>query len=217
MSDQKIDEHRKALLDSGFSTTLSSQIDKNGVPAWYRLVSTNFSRSRTRRQLDGHAQHFDDYNTLLPLFRSVSQALPVSISCDLSFYEGITKQDEPLAVEQHKYRDEVPSDVVGYDTYSWMMSQGWNFSDSWSSQGWGAATPQRHISFSSWSWHGRKSGSPVGFFTFADAENFDERVSKLANSCLKAWRDYPESIPYQNAYGEIKEDLFKTRILFGKD
>jgi hypothetical protein len=59
-------------------------------------------------------------------------------------------------------------------------------------------------------------GSSVGFSHFQrEGESKTDLLLRILETAEKAKQDFPSSIPYTNIYGEILEDEFKTRIIFG--
>lgn len=42
-------------------------------------------------------------------------------------------------------------------------------------------------------------------------------IRKTANMAKQAWNDFPDSIPYQNAKGEVKKDIMHFPFEEGKD
>lgn len=97
------------------------------------------------------------------------------------------------------------------DIFEYMMSQGWAYSDtiSFPHQN---RTIYRHLSFSRNDWHGRVA-LDVNFARLADAtEDCQPLYYELSQQALQAWNDFSDSVPHQNARGEIKEDHFKTKL-----
>lgn len=96
-----------------------------------------------------------------------------------------------------------------------MMGLGWNYSDSIASRHRSEKQTYRHFSFNRWDWHDRFVGGPTTFPVLASVNaNWNLIIYNLSQKVLKAWEDFPNSIPYENAAGIIAEDKFKTKISF---
>ena len=91
-----------------------------------------------------------------------------------------------------------------------MSLKGWHSEDRLSSSGWENKFGYT-IWFYRWDWYGKNTasifGKKVSFFEITDdLSEIEKVVRKCAYKVLKAYEDFPSSIPYQNSKGEIVED-----------
>ena len=104
-------------------------------------------------------------------------------------------------------------------------SGGWDIEERTSSDGWGDGK----IGYTIWirrpDWHGKDAFSLTGksvklHATCDDAFNEAEvigAIKKLKKLADTAWKDFPESIPVQNAYGELVEEVMIKPFAEGRD
>lgn len=96
-----------------------------------------------------------------------------------------------------------------------MADLGWTIEEKISSDGWSNNQIGYFIKFSRFDWHGKFTISLTGHNVFFiglaknafDYEEILNTVHHTAKIARKAWHDFPKSIPYQNAKGDIIEDL----------
>jgi len=94
----------------------------------------------------------------------------------------------------------------------YMMTLGWGYADSINARR-NNDKHYRHVSFERYDWHGSLLGAATTFWHLAPANIlWDVTVRRLAQITLKAWKDFPDSVPHQTVDGSIKEDVFKTKI-----
>lgn len=101
-------------------------------------------------------------------------------------------------------------DMNAMEIRKFMTEKGWHSKDRLSSLGWGNKFGYS-IWFSRWDWHGKKTATIIGgdvtFHEHTDnLSNIGETVRKCAYKALKAYEDFPTSIPYQNVKGEKVEE-----------
>ena len=94
---------------------------------------------------------------------------------------------------------------------------GWNTSDKLDDFGWRKGNRGYMAWVYRWDWHGVRLGSRVSFGLsikpeILSPERIDELWEKLRDIALAAWRDFPESFPYQTSIGVI-EDVNLTGIV----
>lgn len=97
----------------------------------------------------------------------------------------------------------------------YMADLGWTIEEKISSEGWSQNRVGYYIKFSRCEWHGKFTVSLTGhdvFFVGLAKNAFDyeevlNTVHHTAKTARKAWHDFPTSIPYQNAKGDIIEDV----------
>ena len=96
-----------------------------------------------------------------------------------------------------------------------MADLGWTIEDKIGSDGWSNNQIGYFIKFSRFDWHGKftisLTGHDVFFIGLAknafDYEDILNTVHHTAKIARKAWHDFPTSIPYQNANGDIIQDI----------
>lgn len=97
-----------------------------------------------------------------------------------------------------------------------MADLGWTIEEKIGSEGWSKNRVGYYIKFSRCEWHGKFTVSLTGhdvFFIGLAKNAFDYEevlniVHHTAKTARKAWHDFPTSIPYQNAKGNIIEDVY---------
>jgi hypothetical protein len=92
-----------------------------------------------------------------------------------------------------------------------MKDQGWTSEDRLSDMGWDKKFGYS-IWFRRWDWHGRNTlavtGHEVCFHRSTDDLNQIDYITKIcAEQCLKAYDDYTDCIPHQNAYNKTAKDI----------
>lgn len=95
-----------------------------------------------------------------------------------------------------------------------MAQLGWDIEEEIMGNSWRNKTGY-HIWFRRSDWHGKftysLTGHEVVFNGFTpninDYEAIMKTIKKTADKSKKAWNDFPDSIPYQNAKGEIRKDI----------
>lgn len=105
-----------------------------------------------------------------------------------------------------------------------MARLGWSIETKISREGW-SGTVGYTVWFKRSDWHGKLTysitGSEVYFVgTTENVYNYDSVVAtvrKTAEKAKKAWDDFPDSIPYQNAKGEIIKATMFYPFEEGKD
>ena len=172
---------------------------------------------------------------------SVDDFVQVSIPLDrdlVDYKEALYLAIETIACTEHKPFDNFLRDLLGIDFSSeekihtdWliqikqeMASQGWNIEEKISKEGWHGKTGYT-IWFKRSDWHGKLTysltGHQVVFVGMTEnAFAYDsvvEVVRNTAEKAKKAWNDFPDSIPFQNAKGEILEDVMCFPFSDGKD
>lgn len=108
-----------------------------------------------------------------------------------------------------------------YDAVKLATDKGWMWSEDFSEnlltgerKTMGGTRPY-NISLSTWEWGGMKLGGSVAFPHFQrEDESKAELLRRILETSEKAKKDFPDSIPYTDIYGQIKVDNFKTRIVF---
>jgi len=102
------------------------------------------------------------------------------------------------------------SNMNSIEIRRFMAEKGWHSKDSLTDSGWG-----NKFGYIIWfyrdDWHGKDvyfiTGSGVCLNeSTSNLFEIDEIVRKCAYKSLKAYKDFPKSIPYQNAKGEIVEE-----------
>ena len=101
----------------------------------------------------------------------------------------------------------------------------WDIEERISSYGWGDGKIGYTIWISRPDWHGKDAFSLTGrsvklhaacddAFSEAEVIGAIKKLKKLADT---AWKEFPESIPVQNAYGELVEEVMIKPFAEGKD
>lgn len=204
----ELDDLRADLHDAGWATELSSKMSSEVDGYLGHEISITRFIERNRSKLDMLASNA---NELFPALKHLQQLsthmdtkhgylLEVIPSTPLS---GVKQLLEPIEHYQSSY-----------EISDYMMSEQWGYTDSISSP---RQSPTiRKLSYERWFWHDVPLGAPVSFSTFASVNaNWNTISLKLAKTALKAWQDFPEAIPYQNSFGDVVVDKFKTEIVFG--
>lgn len=105
-----------------------------------------------------------------------------------------------------------------------MSALGWDVETKISSEGWGNT-----IGYTIWlrrsDWHGKNTytitGKEVVFVgTHSNANDYDgvlKMVKRIAETAKKAWDDFPDSIPYQNAKNKVVTDVMFCAFQDGQD
>lgn len=105
-----------------------------------------------------------------------------------------------------------------------MTALGWDVETKISGEGW-----RDSIGYCIWlkrsDWHGKFTytitGHQVVFVgTYEDASNYEGVLSMVRNTAekaKKAWDEFTDSIPYQNAKGEVRRDVMFCAFEDGKD
>ena len=101
----------------------------------------------------------------------------------------------------------------------------WDIDERISSYGWG----DEKIGYTIWirrhDWHGKDAfsltGGSVNLHAMCD-DAFDEAkivetLTKLKKLADTAWKEFPESIPVQNAFGELVEEVMIKPFAEGRD
>lgn len=69
---------------------------------------------------------------------------------------------------------------------------------------------------SSYEWSGRSMGSSVQFGHIpTEGESKASLLSRILATAEKAKKDFPDAVPYQNIWGNVEADAFKTSVIFG--
>ena len=106
------------------------------------------------------------------------------------------------------------------------IDSGWlNINERISSDGWGNGKIGYTILIRRPVWHGKDAISLTGWgvklhATCDDAFNeakVIETLEKLKELADTAWKEFPESIPVQNAFGELVEEVMIKPFAEGKD
>ena len=105
-----------------------------------------------------------------------------------------------------------------------MASLGWDIEEKFSKKGWRDRTGYT-IWFKRSDWHGKLTYSLTGHQvvfvgTTENAFAYDSVIKTARNTAekaKKAWEDFPDSIPFQNAKGEILEDVMFYPFSDGKN
>lgn len=105
-----------------------------------------------------------------------------------------------------------------------MASLGWDIEEKISDEGWGG-----NIGYTIWfkrsDWHGKYTysltGQQVVFIGISeDINNYEailKTVKNTAEKAKKAWTDFPDAVPCQNARGEVVKDYMVYSFEEGKD
>lgn len=105
-----------------------------------------------------------------------------------------------------------------------MIALGWDVETKISGEGW-----RDSIGYCIWfkrsNWHGKWTytitGHEVVFVgTYENVNDYDgviAMVRKTADKAKQAWSDFPDTIPYQNAKGEVRKDVMFCSFEEGKD
>lgn len=88
-----------------------------------------------------------------------------------------------------------------------MMAEGWSSEDRLTKMGWGA-TPGYSIWFERWDWHGQKTlilvGSKACYHAHTPSlDHILDTVREAAERARRAWRDFPDCPPDQDAYHRL--------------
>lgn len=105
-----------------------------------------------------------------------------------------------------------------------MSKLGWDVEEKITKTGWKKNTGY-HIWFRRSEWHGKLTYSITGhevFFvgTTRDVNNYAKILSVVKSTAAKAkkaWDDYPDTIPYQTATGEVRTDIMFKPFTAGQD
>lgn len=105
-----------------------------------------------------------------------------------------------------------------------MVSLGWDIEEKISGDGW-----HNSIGYTIWfkrsDWHGKSTYSLTGreviFVGISedvhDYESIVIMLKETADKAKKAWKDFPDAIPCQNAKGEVLKDVMVFPFSEGKD
>lgn len=101
----------------------------------------------------------------------------------------------------------------------------WNINERISSDGWGNGKIGYTICIRRPDWHGKDAFSLTGWGVKLHASCDDafneakviETLEKLKELADTAWKEFPESIPVQNAFGELVEEVMIKPFAEGKD
>ena len=94
-----------------------------------------------------------------------------------------------------------------------LIDAGWDIEEKYTNDG--SSAVMYHIWAKRCEWHGKFTyaitGHQVVFHesseVISNGEALLKTVQRLYDKCERAWREYPASIPFQNAKNEIMEDI----------
>jgi hypothetical protein len=205
----EVDDLRLDLNDEGWATELSGKtIDQVSTYVGHNVDVSRYKK-RTRSKLEMVAP---TSNNLLHTFQHLQSF--ASLIDETHEYSVNIKNPMPLSpVRQHK--GNIEDHKNPYDLSDYMMGLGWGYKDSINPTS--QQSSIRRLSYERWYWHGIACPSPVSFVSFANINADWNMISlKLAKTALKAWDDFPNSIPRQDVHGNVIIDNFKTGVIFGE-
>lgn len=205
----EIDDLRLDLNDAGWATELSGKaIDQVSTYVGHNIDISKY-RKRIRAKLEMTAATAHD---ILPSFQQL-QSFALLTDDTHEYLLNISEPQPLLPIRQNN--DGIESCENPYSISEYMMGHGWGYKDF-------VNPPRQHstirrISYERWYWHDIACPSPVSFVTFANVNaDWNMIALKLAKVALKAWDDFPDSIPRQDIHGNVIIDDFKTGVIFGK-
>lgn len=94
-----------------------------------------------------------------------------------------------------------------------MARMGWWTEDRLTKHGWGDKGPGYSIWIRRYSWHGVQTGNSICFHEHtSDLSLAEEAVYIAVNRAKLAWAMFTESVPCQDAKGNVVEDALLTRL-----
>ena len=101
----------------------------------------------------------------------------------------------------------------------------WNINERISSDSWGNGKIGYTICIRRHDWHGKDAFSLTGWGVKLHAACDDafneakviETLEKLKELADTAWKEFPESVPVQNAFGELVEEVMVKPFAEGRD
>lgn len=213
-----IEDVRQELLAAGWSSEIGSQYAEKsgkGLFVGHRIIlrrSGSLGFSKIETVVEFPTQILATLNELAHIASTMVEGKEYELKVQsVVFSKDETPHIKTLAEDENfDFKG-----VMSYEIAEKMMKLGWQYSDKLSRHG--SSAPSRWFGFAKYWWHDHACGAPVTFFQLASANADFEKISRdLAQLSLKAWDEFPDSIPRLDLRGKLVVDQPLTKIVFKK-
>lgn len=180
----------------------------------HRLDSAYYKDSHTFKA-SVHVDTLDQVEESCEEIVSLTKSLHKDYDCEIVLRKTHDNSHNTQQLQESPIRP-IDASLTTYAAYLELMSRGWGYSDKIGFVDVESEDqPMRSLSLSRWTWHGKELGTPVTLFhTFSISEDPTEVAHMLIERSFRAWKDFPDSIPFQDNNGKLRPSFLQTHLVF---
>ena len=205
-----IDEARKILYKDGFTSEVSSIMVDESYYIGHKVETTFYKNAQTFKAT-AYVDNLDEVVESCENIVLLTKSLHKNYNCEIILRKPHTTTFNGHFSLASSPIDLIPESASIYTSYLELMRRGWGYSDAIGFHEGNTSHPIRKLTVSRWNWHDKNMVNPVTIHHLAPAdENPQEILDMLISRSFKAWEDFPDAIPFQDAQGKMRPSFSAT-------